>query len=181
MPKDDTVPKTEDNSKSNIPLLGLVSLLNDISSEIIQPILPLFIIYLGGGGVAVGLIGGLSDGIPSILKIFSGYWADSLGRRKPLVMAGYGLSALSKLFFPLSTIWQHVFILRIFERSGKGIRSAPRDAIIADSVELENRGRGFGILRAMDSTGAVIGSGLAYLLWKAKIKIEKMGGKAQIV
>jgi len=167
MPQDDTLPETEDSSKSNILLLGLVSLLNDISSEIIQPILPLFIIYLGGGGVAVGLIGGLSDGIPSILKIFSGYWADSLGRRKPLVMAGYGLSALSKLFFPLSTIWQHVFILRIFERSGKGIRSAPRDAIIADSVELENRGRGFGILRAMDSTGAVIGSGLAYILWKA--------------
>ena len=82
-------------------------------------------------------------------------------------MAGYGLSALSKLFFPLSAIWQHVFILRIFERSGKGIRSAPRDAIIADSATLENRGRGFGILRAMDTTGAVIGSTLAYLLWKA--------------
>lgn len=81
-------------------------------------------------------------------------------------MAGYGLSALSKLFFPLSTIWQHVIILRIFERSGKGIRSAHRDAII-DSAKLEDRGRGFGILRAMDSTGAAIGSALAYLLWKA--------------
>jgi MFS family permease len=167
MSKDEAVLKKKDSTQSNIPLLGLVSLLNDISSEIIQPILPLFIIYLGGGGLAIGLIGGLSDGIPSILKIFSGYWADRLGRRKPFVMAGYGLSALSKLFFPLSTIWQHVFILRIFERSGKGIRSAPRDAIIADSAKLEDRGRGFGILRAMDSTGAVIGSALAYLLWKA--------------
>lgn len=172
MPNDSTLPEKEDSSKSNIPLLGLVSLLNDISSEIIQPILPLFIIYLGGGGVAVGLIGGLSDGIPSILQIFSGYWADRLGRRKPLVMVGYGLSALSKLFFPLSTIWQHVFILRIFERSGKGIRSAPRDAIIADSAKLENRGQGFGILRAMDTTGAVIGSTLAYLLWKAGLDFK---------
>ena len=81
----------------NILLLGLVSLLNDISSEIIQPILPLFIISLGGGPEAVGLIGGISDGIPSILKIFSGYWSDRLGRRKPLIVGGYGLSAIAKI------------------------------------------------------------------------------------
>jgi MFS family permease len=155
------------DARSNIKLLGLVSLLNDASSEIIQPILPLFISSLGGGGVAIGLIGGLSDGIPSILKVFSGYWADKMGKKKPLVVAGYGLSALSKLLFPLSMIWQQVFILRGLERCGKGIRSAPRDAIIADSATKENRGRGFGILRAMDSTGAVIGSALAYLLWRA--------------
>jgi MFS family permease len=161
-------------TKSNIILLGLVSLLNDMSSEIIQPILPLFIASLGGGGVAIGLIGGLSDGIPSILKIFSGYWADRLGRRKPLVIAGYGLSALSKLFFPLSSIWQHVFVLRIFERSGKGIRSAPRDAIIADSASQEERGRGFGILRAMDSSGAVVGSAMAYILWQAGLNFRSI-------
>src|SRR5512136_1991706 len=123
--------------RSNIILLGLVSLLNDSSSEIIQPILPLFIASLGGGGVAIGLVGGLSDGIPSILKVFSGYWADKQGKRKPLVIAGYGLSALSKLFFPLSSIWQQIFLLRILERSGKGIRAAPRDAIIADSATIE--------------------------------------------
>jgi sugar phosphate permease len=162
---------TEDASRdepirSNIILLGLVSLLNDSSSEIIQPILPLFIASLGGGGVAIGLVGGLSDGIPSILKVFSGYWADKQGKRKPLVIAGYGLSALSKLFFPLSSIWQQVFLLRILERSGKGIRAAPRDAIIAHSATIETRGQGFGILRAMDSCGAVIGSALAYILWQ---------------
>jgi sugar phosphate permease len=153
--------------RSNIGLLGLVSLLNDASSEIIQPILPLFISSLGGGAVAIGLVGGFSDGIPSILKIFSGYWADKMGNKKTLVVAGYGLSALSKLLFPLSMIWQQVFILRGLERCGKGIRSAPRDAIIADSATKESRGRGFGILRAMDSSGAVIGSALAYLLWRA--------------
>ena len=152
--------------RSNIILLGLVSLLNDSSSEIIQPILPLFIASLGGGGVAIGLVGGLSDGIPSILKVFSGYWADKQGKRKHLVIAGYGLSALSKLFFPLSSIWQQIFLLRILERSGKGIRAAPRDAIIADSATMETRGRGFGILRAMDSSGAVIGSALAYIFSK---------------
>ncbi|MCX6675835.1 MAG: MFS transporter [Methanothrix sp.] len=166
MGKDERSPEPPQDARSNIKLLGLVSLLNDASSEIIQPILPLFISSLGGGGVAIGLIGGLSDGIPSILKIFSGYWADKMGKKKPLVVAGYGLSALSKLLFPLSMIWQQVFILRGLERCGKGIRSAPRDAIIADSATKESRGRGFGILRAMDSTGAVIGSALAYLLWR---------------
>ncbi len=166
MSKGENGHQSREETKSNIFLLGLVSLLNDMSSEIIQPILPLFIASLGGGGLAIGLVGGLGDGIPSILKIFSGYWADKLGRRKPLVIAGYALSALSKLLFPLSSIWQQVFVLRIFERCGKGIRSAPRDAIIADSATKETRGQSFGILRAMDSTGAVIGSALAYILWQ---------------
>lgn len=167
MPDDESSAQPAKSAKSNILLLGLVSLLNDASSEIIQPILPLFISALGGGGVAIGLVGGLSDGIPSILKIFSGYWADKLGRRKALVVAGYGLSAFSKLLIPASSAWTHVILLRSLERCGKGIRSAPRDAIIADSAPQEARGRGFGILRAMDSTGAVIGSAAAYLLWQA--------------
>ena len=150
----------------NILLLGFVSLLNDISSEIIQPILPLFITSLGGGAVAVGLIGGISDGLPSILQVFVGYWSDRWGRRKPLVVAGYALSAASKLLLPISASWQQVFVLKAAERSGKGVRSAPRDALISESADKNNRGRGFGLHRAMDSTGAVIGSILAYALWK---------------
>jgi len=150
----------------NILLLGFVSLLNDISSEIIQPILPLFITSLGGGAVAVGLIGGISDGLPSILQVFVGYWSDRWGRRKPLVVAGYALSAASKLLLPISASWQQVFVLKAAERSGKGVRSAPRDALISESADRSNRGRGFGLHRAMDSTGAVIGSILAYALWK---------------
>jgi len=151
----------------NILLLGFVSLLNDISSEIIQPILPLFITSLGGGATAVGLIGGISDGLPSILQVFSGYWSDRWGRRKPLVVAGYGLSAVGKLFLSISTSWQQVFVLKALERCGKGVRSAPRDALISESTDKSNRGRGFGLHRAMDSSGAVIGSILAYALWKA--------------
>jgi MFS family permease len=150
----------------NVLLLGFVSLLNDISSEIIQPVLPLFIASLGGGGLVVGLIGGISDGLPSLLKILAGCWSDRLGRRKPLVVAGYAFSALGKLFLPLATSWQQVFLLKTLERSGKGLRSAPRDAMISESAEIGNRGRGFGLHRAMDSTGAVIGSILAYLLWQ---------------
>jgi len=151
----------------NIILLGLVSLLNDISSEIIQPILPLFIATLGGSSIAVGMIGGLSDGIPSIFKIFAGYWSDRLGKRKPLVVAGYGISALAKMLLPFSPGWQGVFVIKGTERLGKGIRSAPRDAMIAESAEKEARGRGFGLHRAMDTSGAIVGSALAYLLWRA--------------
>ena len=150
----------------NVLLLGIVSLLNDIGSEIIQPILPLFIQSFGGGGMAVGLIGGISDGIPSLLKIFSGYWSDRIGRRKPLVFAGYFLSVVSKLLMALATAWQHVFILKSLERTGKGIRTAPRDAIIAASSDEKSRGRSFGIHRALDTSGAVVGSALAFILWQ---------------
>jgi len=163
------VPVTEaraNGGKRNIYLLGLVSLLNDASSEIIQPILPLFIASLGAGGIAIGLIGGLAEGLPSILKVVSGYFSDRLKRRKPLVAAGYGISAVGKLLLAIASTWQQIFVLKTMERSGKGIRSAPRDAIIAESTPREGRGRGFGIHRALDSLGAVIGSVLAYLLWQ---------------
>ncbi|MBN1323808.1 MAG: MFS transporter [Methanotrichaceae archaeon] len=163
---------TPTGEEKNIHRLGLVSLLNDMSSEIIQPILPLFISSLGGGGLAIGLIGGISEGIPSLLKIYSGYWADRLGRRKPLVIAGYAISALAKMLIPLSDAWTHVFLAKTLERCGKGIRSAPRDGIVADSVRSDLRGRGFGLLRALDSTGAVGGSILAFLLWQAGIEIR---------
>jgi MFS family permease len=155
-------PKTQ----KNIILLGFVSLLNDISSEIIRPILPLFIASLGGGSMAIGLIGGISDGLPSLFKVFSGYWSDRQGKRKPLVVGGYGLSAASKLFLAFSSTWQQVFLLNTLERCGKGVRSAPRDAMISESAQESKRGRGFGLHRSMDSTGAVIGSLMAYLLWQ---------------
>lgn len=155
-----------DMTRKNVLLLGFVSFLNDISSEIIQPILPLLIAQLGGGSMAVGLIGGVSDGLPSILKFLSGCWSDHMGRRKPLVVAGYALSAIGKLFLPFASAWQHVFLLKILERGGKGVRSAPRDAMISESTDEDHQGRGFGLHRAMDSAGAVMGSLLAYLLWQ---------------
>ena len=149
----------------NILLLGLVSLLTDLSSEMMLPILPLFITALGGTAFIVGLIGGLGDSIASILKVFSGYWSDRYGKRKPLVFSGYGVSAVAKLFLALSTLWQHVLVVRSLERVGKGLRDAPRDAIIADSALTEVRGTAFGIHRAMDTTGAIGGSLLAFLLF----------------
>jgi MFS family permease len=158
---------SDDKTSQNILLLGFVSLLNDISSEIIQPVLPLFIASLGGSSLAVGLIGGISDGLPSILKILAGCGSDRLGRRKPLVVGGYALSAAGKLLLPAASSWPQVFLLKTIERCGKGIRSPPRDAMISESAVESRRGRGFGLHRSLDSTGAVIGSLLAYLLWQA--------------
>jgi MFS family permease len=149
----------------NILLLGIVSFLTDLSSEMMMPILPMFITALGGTAFVVGLIGGLGDSIASILKVFSGYWSDRYGRRKPFVFSGYAVSSLAKLFLAFSTLWQHVLIFRSVERVGKGLRDAPRDAIIADSASTEVRGTAFGIHRAMDTAGAVGGSLLAFLLF----------------
>lgn len=149
----------------NIILLGIVSFLNDASSEMIMPILPLFITSLGGTGVIIGLIGGIRDSISSLLKVICGYWSDKTGKRKIFVFSGYITSALFKLLLSFSTIWQHVLIFSGLERIGKGIRTAPRDAIIADSMP-EKRGKGFGIHRALDTTGAVVGSISAFfLIW----------------
>lgn len=152
----------------NIILLGVVSFLNDVSSEMIIPILPLFIAAVGGGGLIVGLIGGLQESIASIVKVLAGYWSDRIGRRKPLVFGGYLISTCFKLILAFATRWPHILFAVSFERIGKGIRTAPRDAIIADSMP-EARGTGFGIHRAFDTLGAIIGSItvllLLYFLW----------------
>lgn len=149
----------------NVLLLGLVSFITDTSSEIIMPILPMFIATLGGAGLAVGLIGGLGDSLASIVNVFSGYWSDRLGKRKPFVILGYGLSAIMKLLFPFSRAWGYLLAFRVFERAGKGVRTAPRDAIIAESVKTEIRGKAFGIHRALDTSGAIVGSILAFILF----------------
>ncbi|HID19527.1 MAG TPA: MFS transporter [Methanophagales archaeon] len=148
---------------ANVLLLGVVSFLNDLSSEMIIPILPMFIIALGGGGFIIGLIGGLQESISSILKVLSGYWSDRIGRRKIFVTSGYFTSAVFKLLLSFSTIWQQILVFISFERVGKGLRTAPRDAIIADSMP-EARGKGFGIHRALDTSGAILG-GIAALIF----------------
>jgi len=147
----------------NILLLGIVSFLNDASSEMILPILPLFLASLGGTGLIIGLVGGIHDSISSLLKVVCGYWSDKTGKRKIFVFSGYLTSAVFKLFLSVSTIWQHVLVFSSLERVGKGMRAAPRDAIIADSMP-ENRGKGFGIHRSMDTAGAILGSVIVFLL-----------------
>ena len=149
---------------ATVLLLGIVSFLNDLSSEMIMPILPMFITALGGTGLVIGLIGGLRDSISSILKVFCGYWSDKTGKRKVFVFSGYLTSALFKLALAFSKIWQHILIFSGLERVGKGLRTAPRDAIISDSMPKE-RGKGFGIHRALDTSGAILGSLVVFILF----------------
>jgi len=142
---------------ANVLVLGLVSLLTDISSEMIYPILPLFLTGIGATGAVIGLIEGAAETTASLLKVVSGRLSDKLGKRKPFLTSGYGLSTLAKpLLFFAASYW-HVFAVRVTERVGKGLRSAPRDALIADSTPREHIGKAYGLHKAMDSTGAVIG------------------------
>ena len=150
----------------NIIILGLVSLFTDISSEMIYPLVPLYLtIVLGASPAALGIIEGIAESLASLLKIVSGRVADRLDKRKPLTIAGYSLSAVGKVLFVVATSWTGVLWARVSDRFGKGIRTAPRDALIADFSNVEARGKAFGLHRAMDTAGAVIGILLAYWLF----------------
>jgi MFS family permease len=153
---------------ANVGAIGLVSLLNDASSEIIYPLLPIFLAAgLGASAGAIGIIEGLAESISSLLKLFAGHLSDRLGKRKFLVVGGYALAAIMRPLLAFAGNWQQVLAIRVGDRVGKGIRTAPRDAMIADSVGLEQRGLAFGFHRAMDHGGAVIGPIIGYLLVKA--------------
>ena len=138
--------------------LGLVSLLMDMSSEIIHGLLPLFLTATLGASVAlVGVIDGVAEATAAIAKVFSGYVSDRIGRRKPLILLGYGLAALSKPLFPLAASAGLVFSARFIDRVGKGLRGAPRDALIADVTPDFQRGRAYGLRQALDTVGAFVG------------------------
>ncbi|MFA5308106.1 MAG: MFS transporter [Dehalococcoidales bacterium] len=149
----------------NIFFLGLVSLLTDVSSEMIFTLVPLVVVnVLSGGPIAVGLIGGLSECFDAVFRIFSGRISDRFKKRKLLAVIGYGFSTICKPFMLLANVWGGVLAVRFGDRVGKGVRTSPRDALIADSVGLEKRGKGFGIHRAMDTAGAVIGLAAAAII-----------------
>lgn len=149
----------------NVLALSLVSLLNDTSSEIIYPLMPAFLaLTLGASPFAIGLIEGFAESISSILKLFSGYLSDRFDTRKWPVFFGYSLAAVTRPILALVTSWPQVLGVRIADRVGKGIRGAPRDALIASSVPIAERGFAFGFNRAADNLGAVIGPILAFIL-----------------
>ncbi|HYC91624.1 MAG TPA: MFS transporter [Thermoanaerobaculia bacterium] len=151
--------------KPQVILLGLAALLNDTASELIYPLLPIFLsTTLGATPVVIGMIEGVADGLASILKYFSGSISDRQRRRKPWVVSGYGLAAASRLLIAAATVWPLVLAARLIDRTGKGMRSAPRDAMIADVTPKEQRGQAYGFHRALDHTGAIAGPLLALLL-----------------
>lgn len=141
--------------------LGLTSLLTDVSSEMVLALLPLFLRDLGASRYLIGFIEGIAEATASIFKVVSGWISDRLQARKGLVVVGYTLSTVVKPFIALANTWYQVLAVRFIDRIGKGVRNAPRDALIADSVEEGERGRSFGLQRGMDTVGAVIGTLLA--------------------
>jgi MFS family permease len=148
--------------------LAAVSFLTDASSEMIYPLLPVFLSsVLGASALAIGAIEGAAESTAALLKLASGWWSDRLARRKLLVVIGYGLASLARPLVGLAGSVDQVLALRLIDRVGKGIRTAPRDALIADAVEPAVRGRAYGFHRAADHAGAVVGpllaSGLLYL------------------
>ena len=151
----------------NIILLGIASLLTDVSTEMVYPLLGLYLTSdrIGATPAILGLIEGFAESTASLLRVFSGAWSDRIRQRKPIAIFGYAFSAVGKVLLYVSTSWQVVFAGRLSDRFGKGVRTAPRDALIADSTDAANRGNAFGLHRALDTAGASLGVVIAYLLF----------------
>lgn len=151
----------------NIFLLGLISFFTDISSEMVYPLIPLFLTtQLGASPAVLGLIEGTAESLAALIKVFSGRYSDRLGRRKPLAIGGYVFSVFGKSFLAFAGSWPLVFVARGLDRIGKGVRGAPRDALIAESAAPGKLGAAFGFHRFMDTLGAVVGVLFAFFLVK---------------
>ncbi|PTV59339.1 MFS transporter [Pseudomonas putida] len=157
--------KSQPKMPRSIWALGFVSMLMDISSEMIHALLPLYMVsVLGASVIAVGFIEGIAESTASFTKVFSGALSDRLGKRKLLTVIGYGLSALMKPVFPMASGLEWLTAARFVDRVGKGIRGAPRDALVADVTPVELRGAAFGLRQALDTVGAILGPLLAIVL-----------------
>jgi MFS family permease len=154
-------------SKKNIPqvviMLGIVSLLTDAASEMIYPLIPIFVTTLGSGAIMLGMIEGIAETTASLIKLLSGILSDRIGKRKLLVLTGYTISSFIRPLTGLVTSTWEIILIRMFDRVGKGIRTAPRDALIASSTDERIRGKAYGFHRAMDHAGAVAGPVLAII------------------
>jgi len=148
----------------NVFILGLVSFFNDLASEMIYPLVPIFLTSVLGAPVAViGLIEGIAESTASVLKVVSGWLSDKWRKRKPFILAGYSFSAFSKILLGLAFSWPFVLFARFIDRFGKGVRTSARDALIAESSDTSTRGKSFGFHRALDTLGAVVGPLVALL------------------
>ncbi len=148
----------------NIIIVGFVSLFTDLSSQMVFPVVPLFLISMGASAWMIGLVEGAAETTASLLKVFAGYWSDRVKRRKPFVLGGYSLSTVTKPMFALASTWPIVLFVRVLERVGKGVRDAPRDAIVAESADVSIRGKAYGFQRALDGIGSFSGALLAVFL-----------------
>jgi MFS family permease len=165
-------------ARSTLPatviLLGMTSLFTDVGTEMIFPLLPVFLVEtLGAGPTYLGLVEGAANTVASVLKLGSGFLSDLVPRRKPLVLFGYGIASLARPFFAVATRPWHALAVRLVDRVGKGVRGSPRDALIADAAG-DRLGRSFGFNQAMDNVGAVLGPLLATLLIAAKMSVHQV-------
>jgi MFS family permease len=169
-----TLNKSERAPDRGVVTLGWVSFLNDAASEMIYPLLPDFITrVLGAGPAALGLIEGVAEATASLAKAAAGWWSDRVNRRKPFVVLGYSIAAVARPLTGLAASWSQVLAIRFSDRLGKGLRTPPRDALLADLAPSDGRGRAFGIQRAMDNAGALAGPILAALLLRFWIAEER--------
>src|SRR2546423_9543929 len=158
----------------NVLLLGLVSLFGDVSSEMVVPLLPAFLVALGGGAEAVEIIEGAAEATASLFKSLSGRWADRVRRLLPVAVAGYGLAALVRPLLAIAQVPWHVFAVRCVDRVGKGVRTSPRDKLLAASADSAHLAEAYSFDRGMDHLGAAIGPLVAaalLLLWPGRLRL----------
>lgn len=148
----------------NVFYTGLTSFFTDTSTKMIYSVMPLFLLSIGASKTSISLIEGVAESTSSLLKALSGYWSDKIGKNKPFMIVGYGITALVTPLYALARIPVHILLLRFLERIGKGVRAAPRDSLIRASVKGNNLGKNFGFHKAMDNSGAIIGPLAAFLL-----------------
>ncbi len=162
---------SEPSAARNIYAFGITSFLNDTATEMAYWVLPAFLVSLGAGPAQLGLIEGVAESVASFAKLFSGYLTDRIDRRKPLVVAGYAVANAVKPLLALATAWWHILLIRFSDRLAKGVRGAPRDVMVAESVPKERLGSAYGLIQSMDSAGAIAGP-LAALVLLARFGIR---------
>lgn len=150
--------------EKNVFFAGLTSFFTDTSTKMIYSVMPLFLLSIGASKTSIALIEGIAESTASLFKAFSGYWSDKIGKNKPFMIIGYGITALVTPLYAFVKVPVQVLFLRFFERIGKGLRAAPRDSLISGSVTKNEAGRNFGFHKAMDNSGAIIGPLTAFLL-----------------
>jgi MFS family permease len=164
MPESAEAERRDRSLRRNVPVLGTTALLNDTASEMAYWVLPYFLTQLGAGPAALGLIEGLAEAAVNVFRLISGYLTDRLPRRKPLVVAGYLIANAVKPLLALTQSWWQVLLLRVSDRSAKGLRGSPRDVMIAESAAKGALGAAYGLRQAMDSAGAILGPAMAFLI-----------------
>jgi MFS family permease len=157
-------PKPKSSATRNIYVFGITSFFNDTATEMAYWVLPAFLVSLGAGPAQLGLIEGIAESVASFAKLFSGYLTDRIDRRKPLVVAGYFVANAVKPLLAVVTAWWHVLLIRFADRLAKGVRGAPRDVMVAESVGKERLGSAYGLIQSMDSAGAIAGPLAALVL-----------------